>query len=161
MRIGFHGSKTLKILSLRLYSSPPSFYHSIFPSLTPFITSNTSSSGVRPLSRNEIKKDLNDIDFSALSDNESTISVLSEDILNSSYPVKPRRYPKSKQNETPPQRVKQSVPKESDVDLNNIEETIDFLRVVEAAKPEIFEAEKERENLEIQYQVTIIPFYWS
>ena len=138
-------------LTIRRSLPPHPFHHLPIP--PSHHLPSLCSLGVRPLSRNEIKKDLNDIDTSALSDNESTMSVLSEDILNSSYPVKPRRFPKSKQNEISSQRNKNSLPKESDLDFNNVEETIDFLRVVEAAKPDIFEAEKERENLEIQYQV--------
>jgi hypothetical protein len=123
------------------------------------------------LSRIEIKKDLTDIDCSLQSDTESVISVASDEVLNSTYPVKPRRYPRQKQLQHHHQQQQQQqqqqqaeqlqqrnnkpllIQKDSDIDPNSIEETIDFLRVVEIAKPEIYEAEREREELEIKYHV--------
>lgn len=105
------------------------------------------------MSRIEIKKDISDIDCYGLSDAESTVSVLSDDVLNSSYPVKPRRYPKTKQ--LPELQRTKTIQKEPDVDQSGIEETIEFLRVIETAKPEIYEAEREREDLEIKYQVLL------
>lgn len=107
---------------------------------------------MRPLSRNEIKKDISEIECYDRSDTESNSSVLSEDVLSSTYPVKPRRHTKPKVE----QRVKQVVTKEvGDIDQNIVEETIEFLRIVENARPDVFEAEQEREELEIKYQVQI------
>jgi hypothetical protein len=151
------------LLYLSLLCSFFTFPH-ISLSYIPFFTYLSSAIftlGVRPLSRIEIKKDLNDIDSSLQSDTESIVSVASDDVLNSTYPVKPRRYPRQKQlqhhqqqQQLAEQRSKSlMVQKESDIDPNSIEETIDFLRVVEIAKPEIYEAEREREELEIKYHV--------
>ena len=109
---------------------------------------------MKPLSRNEIKKDISDIEYNERSDTESNSSVLSEEILNSTYPVKPRRHTKPKIE----QRIKQIITKDiGDIDQNIIEETVEFLRIVETARPDIFEAEKEREDIEIKYQVNLLP----
>lgn len=104
--------------------------------------------GVRALSRHEVKKDLYEIEYFDKSDSDSSSSVLSEDIIASSYPVKPRRHPKARVELKP-----SGVVKDIESDQINMEETIEFLRLVETVKPEIYEAEKEREILEIRYQV--------
>lgn len=65
--------------------------------------------------------------------------------------MKPRRYPKTRQ--IPETQRAKHIQKELNVDQNGIEETIEFLRVIETAKPEIYVAEREREDLEIKYQV--------
>lgn len=106
--------------------------------------------GVRPLSRNEIKKDLCEIECFDKSDSESVVSVQSDDVLPSSYPVKPRRHLRV-QRERSSQRAKD--PKEQDAEQTSVEDAIEFLRIVESARPEIFDAEREREDLEIRYQV--------
>jgi hypothetical protein len=111
------------------------------------------ASGVRPLSRNEIKKDLYEIEYFDKSDSESVVSVQSDDVLPSSYPVKPRRHLRV-QRENRAHRGGGA--KDQDIDQTNVEDTIEFLRIVEAARPEIFDAEKEREDLEIRYQVAFI-----
>jgi hypothetical protein len=104
---------------------------------------------VRALSRNEIKKDLYEIEYyDNKSDSESVCSAASDDVLTSSYPVKPRRHPRVQRDRTvrPPKDT-------TDQDSNSVESAIEFLRVVETARPEIFEAEKKREDLEIRYEV--------
>ena len=85
------------------------------------------------------------------SDSESDCSVRSEDILSSSYPVKPRKTLRM------PVRIDKNMLDDDDDDAGIedgvVEETIDFLKTIEMARREVFEAEREREKYEIKYQV--------
>ena len=82
------------------------------------------------------------------SESDSESSVLSEECLPSVYPVKPRSVPKWNAQHT-------AVTRDSnrDFDDSNIQDTYDFLKLVESVRSDVFEAERERENLELAYQV--------
>ena len=115
---------------------------------TRFVVDSYVCPGVRGLSRSEIKKDLHEIEYFDKSDCESVSSAASDDVLPSSYPVKPRRHPRV-HREHRPNRTPKYDPETDDT----FDSALEFMRVVEAARPEIFDAEKEREELEIRYQV--------
>jgi hypothetical protein len=111
---------------------------------------------VRPLTRNEIKKDLNLIESYYDSDDSDT-SVSSSEAITSSYPVKPRNFAKlAKRDE---HLLQAKVVPHSHIDVGagvSMDDAIEFMKAVEAARSDIYEAEKERENLEIRYQVGIV-----
>lgn len=107
--------------------------------------------GVRPLTRSEIKKDFGIIEANYDSDN-SDVSVSSGEAISSSYPVKPRNFAKAPRREIELQAM--SIP-QSHIDIGggiSMDDAIAFMKAVEVARPEIFEAERQRENLEIRYQ---------
>ena len=112
-----------------------------------------SSLGVRPLTRNEIKKDIGLIESYYDSD-DSDCSVSSSEAITSSYPVKPRNYAKlPKRDDILLQSRK--VP-HSNIDVGagmSMDDAMDFMKAVETARVDVYEGEKERENLEIRYQV--------
>lgn len=122
---------------------------------------SNSDTGVRPLSRSEIKKDLREMETFDQSDTEGS-SVTSDEVVASFYPVKPRKVLKISSTAVPSKAMEVSV--ESDkaavngdddagFDDMTMEETLDFLTCVETNRKDIYEAEKTRENLEIKYQV--------
>ena len=111
-------------------------------------------SGIKPLCKAEIKRDFRDMEANLLaSESDSESSVLSEECLPSVYPVKPRSIPKWNAQHT---AVSRDVSR--DFDDANIQDTYDFFKIVEGVRSEIFEAEREREALELTYQV-ITPCY--
>ena len=103
---------------------------------------------MRGLSRSEIRKDLQEIEHFDKSDCESVSSAASDDVLPSSYPVKPRAHARVLKEH----RVSRVLKNEVD-NADTLESALEFMRVVEAARPEIFEAEREREDLEIRFEV--------
>ena len=130
--------------------------------------------GVHSLSKAEIKKDFSEIipkvdtPNDKLSDSDSEIcSVDSKDICASDvYPVPPRVTPKFI-NRNRPQAVndlayhqnkhsnisREKVVVNSDLNNEQVIETLELLKLMEKVKPELFETEKSRERLETQYQV--------
>ena len=97
---------------------------------------------------------MREIEQNYVADSESEDSVRSEEILESYYPVKPRRTQKlvqkhSKHSTT----VDFDSYQENETDQSN---NMDFIRVVESCRRDVYEAEKSREKLEIRYQVNIL-----
>jgi hypothetical protein len=86
-------------------------------------------------------------------DTDSDTSVRSCDVLVSNYPVKPRKYLK------PPSKHERDEILGNDGDGSGIEDlsaedVIEFLKTIETARRGVFEAEREKERLEIKYQVS-------
>lgn len=79
---------------------------------------------------------------------DSDSSILSEDVLVSSYPVKPRKTPKVmipvKPLNTGPTDV------EREYDGKTVDQTLSFLDAVRRCKKDLYTAECERERLEDQ-----------
>ncbi len=88
---------------------------------------------------------------------DSDGSVNSDDVITSVYPVKPRRTLKSilgKMDKNIPVANKFAMEDSDKIDGEPFyEETIEFFKIVETVRREVFEAERERERLEITYQV--------
>lgn len=78
-------------------------------------------------------------------DTDSDGSVLSEDVLTSIYPVKPRKVPKVN---PVPRPVAMDETMEYDSKL--VEQTLSFLDAVKRNKKELYAGECEREHLENQ-----------
>jgi len=107
--------------------------------------------GVRPLTRNEIKRDINLIE--SYYDSDSDCSVSSSEAISSSYPVKPRNYPKLPKRDE--MLLQAKVVPHSHIDIGagmSMDDSAEFMKAVEMARPDVFEAEKQREELEIRYQ---------
>jgi hypothetical protein len=97
--------------------------------------------------------------FSSQVHSDSEGSVKSEDIMPSTYPVKPRKTPKPPLNGSAPPIPPPLSPgggpateEEEEYDEVSLEDTIEFLRTVEKTREGIFHAEKQRQELEILYQ---------
>lgn len=111
-------------------------------------------SGVKPLTRNEIKRDISLIESFYDSDN-SDASVSSSEAIPSTYPVKPRNFTKLQKRDDALLLQARDVP-HSHIHVGggmSVDDTIEFMKAVETARPDIYAGEKERENLEIRYQV--------
>ena len=109
------------------------------------------SQGVLSLTKVEIRKDLREIDRNIQTDSDSDDTIKSEDILPSSYPVKPRKTPKASIRSQKLSSLDDDV--ESDYPETNPEESFELLRLIESSRRDILEGEQERERLELQYQV--------
>ena len=87
-------------------------------------------------------------------DTDSDSSILSEDVLVSSYPVKPRKAPKVM---TP---VKPTITGPTDIereyDGKTVDQTLTFLEAIRRTKKDLYSAECERERLEDQSLVSAI-----
>ena len=91
-------------------------------------------------------------------DSESESSIKSKDISNSNYPVKPRKTLK------PPIRMDRSMVNDDylngddddddpiDVEDLSTEDVLDFMKIIETCRRGVFEAERDKERLEIKYQ---------
>lgn len=101
------------------------------------------------LSSTDIKKDIREIERCSHSESDSDSSVLSEDVLPSTYPVKPRKNPKWIQ----PRVTGAQDDDEIIFDKKTAEEALAFLKVVKSSKRDLYERERERELLEIQNEV--------
>jgi hypothetical protein len=120
-------------------------------------TSTSARVGVRPLTRNEIKKDINLIESYYDSD-DSDVSVSSSEAISSTYPVKPRNFPKIPKIDDLLLQSKVVSPSTIDIGAGmSLDDAMEFLKAVETARTDVYEGEKERENLEIRYQVCKIP----
>ena len=97
------------------------------------------------------------------SDIDSDSSTMTEDVLVSTYPVKPRKTPKG-----PPTPIKHSVPRPMDIEpVSNIydgvseEQTMQFLDFISRSNSDIYAAECERELLESQAVVSRGPVQFN
>eukprot|EP01041_Mallomonas_annulata_P009070 gene9070-18792_t len=105
--------------------------------------------GVEALSKQESKKDLKEIERNLQEDSDSEESIKSDDILPSTYPVKPRRTPKLANK---PIKISSHIEDDNEDGRDiGLDECLEFLKAVETNRHDIFEAEKEREKLEVQY----------
>lgn len=108
--------------------------------------------GVFPLSKTEIKKDVREMERNVNEDTDSDSSIMSEDVLVSSYPVKPRKAPKViipvKPVNTGPTDI------EREYDGKTVDQTLAFLDAVRRNKKDLHSAECERERLEDQNLVS-------
>ena len=79
----------------------------------------------------------------------------SSEAVSSTYPVKPRNYTKlPKKDEL---LLQSKIVPHSHIDIGagmSMNDAVEFMKAVEMARSDVFEGEKERENLEIRYQVS-------
>lgn len=101
--------------------------------------------GVEKLSKAEVNQDLNEIQNLGYN---SDSSVDSSEIAPSSYPVKPRKEPKFVSPELLSRYRNLHVEKEE----VPVAEIIEFLSLIEYVRPDLRDAERERENYEVTYQ---------
>lgn len=109
--------------------------------------------GVSKLTRTEVRKDLDEIEV--LSGGAALASLDDLRILPSFYPVKPRVELKIPEHLRAAQRAAQhaaaaAVESKDDVPAA---ELLEFLSLVEVVRPDILDAEREREQLESKYLV--------
>lgn len=110
--------------------------------------------GVFALSKTEVKKDVREMERNLNEDTDSDSSILSEDVLVSSYPVKPRKAPKV----TVPLKPVITGPTdvEREYDGKTVDQTLSFIDAVRRSKKDLYSAECERERLEDQSLVSDI-----
>lgn len=103
-----------------------------------------------------MKMDIEEMEQAISSDTDSDSSIMTEDVLVSTYPVKPRKTPKG-----PPTPIKHNIPRRLDVESvssNNDgvseEQTLHFLDFISRSNSDIYAAECERELLESQTVVS-------
>ena len=103
---------------------------------------------MKSLSAAEIKKDIRLVEKSFEANVESD-RINSDDVLSSSFPVRPRKTTKWSK------KFSQLAEEESDQEQNDeyLAKLVEFFRSVEKAHPSIVVAEKEFEALDIKYQV--------
>ena len=106
-----------------------------------------------PLTKNEVKRDIRDIERLMDDETDSDGSVKSSDIMSSNYPVKPRKTLKTPLRSDKLNEDQGSNDEPADIEDLSAEDVIDFMKIVESARRGVFEAERERERLEIKYQV--------
>jgi hypothetical protein len=116
------------------------------------------------LTKNEIKRDIREIERYLDDDQESDSSVRSSEILNSTYPVKPRKTLKvpirlEKYNED--LATGENDEESNELDDLSAEDILEFMKVIEESRRHVFEAEREKEKLEIKYQVNHIFIHLS
>lgn len=87
-------------------------------------------------------------------DTDSDSSILSEDVLVSSYPVKPRKTPKVMMPVKP--IVTGPTDIEREYDGKTVDQTLAFLDAIRRTKKDLYNAECERERLEDQSLVSKI-----
>jgi hypothetical protein len=109
--------------------------------------------GVNELTKNEIRKDFRDIEKSMPVDSDSETSVKSNEVLNSTYPVKPRRNPKNMKAAAnrPDANIVKDYPA-----LN--EEALNFNRAMRFSKKALYDAEEQREKLVSTNSVSLCYF---
>jgi hypothetical protein len=106
-------------------------------------------SGIFPLSKTEIKTDVREMERSMHDDTDSDGSVLSEDVLMSIYPVKPRKVPKV--NAIPrPSAMSAGEGEDGEYDSKLVEQSLTFLDAVKRNRKDLYNAECERERFESQ-----------
>jgi len=119
---------------------------------------------VSTLTGTEVRKDIRDIQRTAVYDSDSDCSVKSEDVLHSAYPVKPRRTPKnwvqmqqmnkgsdSQGHYHGIQHGRYSQPSPADTAL--ADQAIQYIDGIKSSKRDLYDAEEERERLEYQKEV--------
>ena len=111
--------------------------------------------GIFALSNTEIKKDIREVELTNDDTDSDSGSVISEDVLPSTYPVKPRKIPKIIQR---PANMS-SIDADGDgygYDSKMVEQTLTFLDSVKRNKKDMYHVECERERLETQ---TLVRYY--
>ena len=106
------------------------------------------------MTKAEIKRDIRDIERLLAEDSDSDSSIKSGDILSSNYPVKPRKtlkVPIRMDNSMGDDGADDSADENAGEDLST-EDIIEFMKTVETCRRGVFEAEREKERLEIKYQ---------
>ena len=113
-------------------------------------------SGVSALSKAEIRKDVREMEQMVNSDTDTDSSIISEEVLVSSYPVKPRKTPKGPGSVQRALQVPLEAIVEKEIDGKTIEMTLAFIDTVKRSKDELYNAECQREFYE--NQSTVSPF---
>lgn len=115
-----------------------------------------STSGVYALSRFEVSKDVQEMEQTANSDTDTDSSIISDEVLVSTYPVKPRKTPKG-----PAAASKSTVSRPSDAeniaadyDGVSAEQTLSFFDFIGRTNKNLYAAECEREILDSQDSVS-------
>lgn len=111
--------------------------------------------GVNKLTRTEVRKDLDEIDQLS----GAALAELDDlRILPSFYPVKPRVELKIPEHSRSAQRAVQLtvIENKDDTPMGDL---LEFLRLVEVVRPDILDAERERERLECKYLVRLICYF--
>ena len=111
--------------------------------------------GVFALSKAEVKKDLREMEREMASPEEDTdSSIKSDDVLSSTYPVRPRKTPRRDRT-----LLAQSLSSsDTSYDFANvgsgtdIDEMLKYIQMIESTKPELLEIDKLREEKEVQYR---------
>ena len=104
--------------------------------------------GIFPLTNTEIRKDIREVELLNDDDTDSDSgSVMSEDVLPSTYPVKPRKIPKIVQR---PSNMSSIDGDEYEYDSLTVEQTLTFLDIIKRNKKDLYQVECERERLERQ-----------
>ena len=106
--------------------------------------------GVFPLSKLEIKKDLREMMREVAFEEDTDGSVKSDDILSSTYPVKPRRAPR-RDRSFPADHLMPHDPIDynSSVVQIDIEEKLRFINMIESSKPEMVAADALKEERDV------------
>ena len=111
--------------------------------------------GIFPLSKTEIKKDVREMERSMHDDTDSDGSVMSDDVLPSTYPVKPRKTAKIPLVQRP-SAMSSADAEAAEYDSKMVEQTLTFLDSVKRNKKDLYHVECERERLESQ---ALVRFY--
>ena len=106
------------------------------------------------MTKTEIKKDVREMERS-IDDTDSDGSVMSEDVLPSMYPVKPRRTPKVMNMPRP--AVAAADGEMGEYDSKTVEQALTFLDSVKRNKKDLYNGECERERHENQGLVRHTP----
>lgn len=110
------------------------------------------------MTRYDIRKDLREIERTLLwDDTDSDSSIKSEDILQSSYPVKPRRTHRAPASRTDTREKQISDLDKDSAVLAAADDALNFLRAIKLSKVELHHAEVEREKLETALMVSKQP----
>ena len=113
--------------------------------------------GIFPLSKTEIKKDVREMERSMHDDTDSDGSVMSDDVLPSTYPVKPRKTAKIPLVQRP-SAMSSADAEAAEYDSKMVEQTLTFLDSVKRNKKDLYHVECERERLESQ---ALVCFHFS
>jgi len=107
------------------------------------------------LSKTEIKKDVREMERSMHDDTDSDGSVMSDDVLPSTYPVKPRKTAKIPIMQRP-SAMSSADAEAAEYDSKMVEQTLTFLDSVKRNKKDLYHVECERERLESQALVRFL-----
>jgi hypothetical protein len=117
------------------------------------------AAGVSQLSRSEVRKDLDEIEVLVTGVSLGALDDIK--VLASFYPVKPRIELKIPEHLKAAQRSQQQQQQLLAADADNRDagdlpfaELLEFLRLVEVVRPDLLDAEREREQLEGKYMVS-------
>lgn len=105
----------------------------------------------------EIKKDVREMERNINDDTDSDSSILSDEVLVSSYPVKPRKAPKIMVPVKPVNSGSTDI--EREYDGKAVDQTLTFLDAIMQSKKDMYNAECEREHFENQCLVRYSLFF--